>query len=135
MIAAFGFESGGSVSIQKRWILAMLAHLTVFLTLSSMMGQFPMRLIMYCFGATTVFCAAIYFTYNAVDLSTLDAYNGGCGNLRLFPDMGRLACLSIFLGVPLLSVAGMIGPKILECRLGDEQHDAPKPSVGPVDLR
>ena len=112
VITGFGFEGSVAIPIPIRWLLSIFAHLAVFILLSRMMHWVPTRLVMYFFGASTLFCTIIYYTYNAVQLAELDAHSGGCGNVRLFPDMTRLACLSVFAGVPLVSMAAVVGPDV-----------------------
>lgn len=123
VITGFGFEGSVAIPIPIRWLLFIFVYLIVFLLLSRMMHWVPARLVMYFFGASTLFCTIIYYTYNAVQVAELDAHSGGCGNLRLFPDMARLACLSVFAGVPLVSIAGLVGPNVPGHQQIDRQVD------------
>ena len=81
---------------------------------------------MYVLGSVTVFCSVIYDTHNVVELN---AYTGACGNPVAVGQAFRLACLSTYVGVPLVALAGLFGIANIEPTTEADEpcdtHEAP----------
>lgn len=126
-IATHVLEDGPAIPFRMRWPLGLAASLVVFLASSAMMKRPQFQFLMYMSGASTVFCAMIYDTYNTVELN---AYDGACGNPAMAGLIFRFACFSTLLGVPLISLAGVVGLSAGELkRRSDEQIGEPEPLI------
>ena len=102
----FGLVDGVNIPFRMYWPLGMVASLAAFLVSSVLRNRFAIRLLMYISGAAAVFCAAIFDTYNVVELN---AYTGDSGNLVVTGLVYRFACFSTYVGVPMIAVAALLG--------------------------
>ncbi len=97
----------GDLSIPERirWPLGMAASLAGVVCSLELLNHSVWRYALYVSGAAAVYCAA---AYDAFLVAEINAYTGICGN----PVMGFLAfhsaCYSVFAGVPLIVLAGLL---------------------------
>lgn len=105
-IVLFAASDGRPPSVRGWWTLGMSVAVVVLLVTSHRITRTDLRFLMYLAGAATVFCAAIADTHNVVELN---AYSGCCGNPIMAGLMTRSACLSTFVAVPLIAIAGLTG--------------------------
>lgn len=104
----FAFKDGLAIPFRLQWPFAMAVSLVLFLASSASLAWLPARFLLYLSGAATVFCAMVFATINAAEMS---AYQGQCGNPLMAGMMFQLACYSTFPGVPLVVLAGIVGQK------------------------
>jgi hypothetical protein len=111
VIEGFPFSRDVTIPEHIRWPLAMAAFFIGFIALSTMRRHLALRIVMYLTGATATFCAAIYYAWVAVRIEERDHSSYGCGFLgvaRSFEDLGRVACVSTFAAVLMISIAVLV---------------------------
>ncbi|PQO27134.1 hypothetical protein [Blastopirellula marina] len=102
----FAFQDGLTLPVRLQWPFAMSVSLVVFLMSSASMARLPARCLLYLSGTATLFCAMVFATINAAEMS---AYQGQCGNPLMAGMLFQLACYSTFPGIPLIAFAGIVG--------------------------
>jgi hypothetical protein len=107
LCATLSYWSEGKFSLpmRVRWPLAMSLSLVAFLSTSLRMRYNPARMAMYLSGGATLFSAIVYDTFIVTELC---ATTGNCGNPVMLGLLFRFACFSTYVGIPLISIAGLV---------------------------